>query len=1029
MVLAERLMMSPASSSSNAIFNTPMKPTKPKQAALSVLSIRRRMYDNESLMIPNDQWNPATRLSQMRENYDRLVFELGVSPRGSERHARLPRVPANRSWQQGAKTRRRQFFNGPDSPSGGSQAQTLATARLLQRVDSLTADGKLTVGEGKRLRKLWQVQESLLQGGDEDNAMLTTFQQLLLMMQQPSARETPADEIVDASAGGASPAVCEEREPASQEVAQGTAPADEVGGPSEEAAEQSVHPPSQAPAAGQVHQSTPKKQMSSHHSSQSARQHAALWDRLVSRTRKVAGGLSSWFRAHEVDRILTRAELLQGFHDVGLHLSEEEVDEVVKHCSRDDGSLSSKLLCKELRLPVRLRLKNSMLAMISLAYLSSQSSKSVHMIEREAAAAGEMELTEREMRSEPLTAEQKAEQQLLAGRFPSLSPDEDDVHDAGSVRKNHAKDNFVWNQLAQRLAPNGMSAAPSWQKSALERVHFKVEQRRAERLSHKHQRVPSWDPQPKGKGKQKLIERELRELHEAREELVSPNSTSSKPRGSIRSDDWTSRDAALAVHEHRSVINHAQELLDSQEAESMTPSHMKKLKALAASFESEMMNRMNRIAYYEQSLQQLQLQRQELEASIEVTNTGIEAELRNSNSVRSHDVNVAAKRQAHRRQRVQDDLQEVQSKANEMESATQALMHVINSLRITRVSHVNQLKTLVDKERQIDSDSQFLIGSGSSAMEERERLRSKMERLKHESQSWKTVQLREAQALNEQLTELHEEQESLDSKLNAIDEELKRTEFKRVKGMRKQEETRERRFGFLQQQSEGWQVEFARVTDITGVSFNDGRRDAVDKVVAIYREKEARNKSLYKYVTEDVVMQMEKVEHELLQLQQEAAMREAGAVESEASSKGNEASSTEVDKYVEMETLRARSEMTFETLIPLLEKLGCFLEISLPRHMVGKPLTPVTLEAFLTRLEEAMDEKIAAAHHICRARQAKSAPEEDGARKSTEIVSQSRTLALIKEFIKPKVLPTYIPASKLHAKKSGVDTADIIEIA
>ena len=54
----------------------------------------------------------------------------------------------------------------------------------------------------------------------------------------------------------------------------------------------------------------------------------------------------------------------------------------------------------------------------------------------------------------------------------------------------------------------------------------------------------------------------------------------------------------------------------------------------------------------------------------------------------------------------------------------------------------------------MDSDAQFLLGSASGAMEERERLRAKHERLKHEAATWRAMQLKEAAALVEQLEEL-----------------------------------------------------------------------------------------------------------------------------------------------------------------------------------------------------------------------------------------------------------------------------------
>ena len=154
-----------------ALLNQPTKPAQSKESAPEIMSYRQRLYDRETLMLPNEPWNPAARLAQvrtsrqlpprwvaadpqagvargardtrpdpreraaavvgaaaaphrhlapadsrlplpmrprraqMRDNYDRLVQELGVSPRGTTRRAaeppvQLPRVPQGRQWKQ-----------------------------------------------------------------------------------------------------------------------------------------------------------------------------------------------------------------------------------------------------------------------------------------------------------------------------------------------------------------------------------------------------------------------------------------------------------------------------------------------------------------------------------------------------------------------------------------------------------------------------------------------------------------------------------------------------------------------------------------------------------------------------------------------------------------------------------------------------------------------------------------------------------------------------------------------------------------
>ena len=43
----------------SALLNAPPQATKSKESAPEVLSYRQRLYDRETLMLPNEPWNPA----------------------------------------------------------------------------------------------------------------------------------------------------------------------------------------------------------------------------------------------------------------------------------------------------------------------------------------------------------------------------------------------------------------------------------------------------------------------------------------------------------------------------------------------------------------------------------------------------------------------------------------------------------------------------------------------------------------------------------------------------------------------------------------------------------------------------------------------------------------------------------------------------------------------------------------------------------------------------------------------------------
>ena len=480
--------------------------------------------------------------------------------------------------------------------------------------------------------------------------------------------------------------------------------------------------------------------------------------------------------------------------------------------------------------------------------------------------ARESELTERDLRSEPLSAAQKAEQQLMEGRLPSLSPDDDEKEEGGGgggggawrkQQKERSGADYVWNQLTSRLAPEGVAAAPSWQRQALERAHWKVDVRKAQRRKELRDSRPTPPLPPASSGqksprhKRKLIEKELRQLEREQQQKLSSSAPLPTPAPPTPADPACGPAATVSA---------AAELLHSKE-EDVSPTLKRWLALSARSFDAAIKARCDKFALYEQSLQQLQLERQEIDASTTSTRASVAAIKRDA--VKGADVAAAHNKEGARVERLKVELHAVQKKADEMEATTQALMHVINSLRITRVRHVGRFKGLAKKEAQMDADASFLLGAATASMEERDRLRSKHERLKHESAAWKGMQLRDAAALLEDEKRQDDERERLEGQLFRLDETAKRAEYMRGRALRLSGDKCEQRIGFLQEQLGGWSEDFQRVTDITGVSFGAGRRDAVDKVLAIYSEKEGRNASLYKYVTEDVVVEVERLEREV----------------------------------------------------------------------------------------------------------------------------------------------------------------------
>jgi len=123
-------------------------------------------------------------------------------------------------------------------------------------------------------------------------------------------------------------------------------------------------------------------------------------------------------------------------------------------------------------------------------------------------------------------------------------------------------------------------------------------------------------------------------------------------------------------------------------------------------------------------------------------------------------------------------------------------------------------------------------------------------------------------------------------------------------------------------------------------------------------------------------------------------------------------------------------ERQVEAVLPVWEKLGGLLKFSLPRHMEDKALTLLSLDTYLTAVEDSIAEKVGLASGICAARAPPPVEEEEEGTtftKPQEPPDESDSLILLKEFIKPRRLSTYNPAAKLQKRGSADDT--LLEMA
>jgi len=282
------------------------------------------------------------------------------------------------------------------------------------------------------------------------------------------------------------------------------------------------------------------------------------------------------------------------------------------------------------------------------------------------------------------------------------------------------------------------------------------------------------------------------------------------------------------------------------------------------------------------------------------------------------------------------------------------------------------------------------------------------------------VQLKEAAALGEHLDDLDGETRELEAKLTALDEKEIGIDYQRSRKNEGDRKTRDLRYGYLRGQVAGWAAEFERVTQITGVRFGEGKSDAVDKVVHLYSANELRNKSLFKFVTEDVVLQTETLEAELAEESAQATRLEAeqaAADTEDAKMAQQRLEASEAQHRLDANLEKATKAV--DEILPLVDKLGLQVMdkvgVKLPQHMEGVPVAPPTVEPFLNLLEEATHTIMNQADQIVRARAPPPPANEEEAKERAlqppEVVSH--TLGLLRAATAQRVLASAKDASKL----------------
>eukprot|EP00306_Pavlova_sp_CCMP459_P000928 CAMPEP_0185177222 /NCGR_PEP_ID=MMETSP1139-20130426/29431_1 /TAXON_ID=298111 /ORGANISM="Pavlova sp., Strain CCMP459" /LENGTH=743 /DNA_ID=CAMNT_0027743013 /DNA_START=46 /DNA_END=2277 /DNA_ORIENTATION=- len=376
-----------------------------------------------------------------------------------------------------------------------------------------------------------------------------------------------------------------------------------------------------------------------------------------------------------------------------------------------------------------------------------------------------------------------------------------------------------WNHVMKKLAPQGYGRGPVWQKHIIERVLKRMTTRTAETVTKPLTEKQSMSPTDLA-------------LTALSPDISYPLKTSLAPR-----KEETVPRAANAVQ---------------------------------ASLRRKITQRHNKVHFYTRGIQMEQLLGQDLDTDLRHMHEEVHLTLRESKGgeMRAAEELVKAGR---KEKAVANRLQVLVEKANALEASNRDLIASINDLRSERALVLNQVKRMKEKDAKMEEDMTFLANAAHSALDQREKVKVKLMQTQRDSAFEKGHKLNQLADLMAKADVLDAEYER---KLAAIDEHeqaRKRRAYALGKQKRQAQLQAETRAGFLQSQVVGWDSEFARLQEFTGMDkrFAPGDDQTIEEITSRYLSKDQQNTSLLRYLHAQQ-MEVQNLEGEIKSVQDQA---------------------------------------------------------------------------------------------------------------------------------------------------------------
>ena len=209
-----------------------------------------------------------------------------------------------------------------------------------------------------------------------------------------------------------------------------------------------------------------------------------------------------------------------------------------------------------------------------------------------------------------------------------------------------------------------------------------------------------------------------------------------------------------------------------------------------------------------------------------------------------------------------DQLELFESRTSQARDANAGLEKIINELRRERAQQQNTMRQRGEREGAMATDMRQFATTAHAALDEKERIKGRVRRLKHEWKLERAQQETEQMQLQRTLVDLEAAIETMQMEEETERQDATRLECREMREAYKVVEVRERRLGYLRAQSAALSNEFRKLGEVAGVTGGRGRDErggskfnhedpqTADVLINTLKQNDIRNESGHAYLQE-----------------------------------------------------------------------------------------------------------------------------------------------------------------------------------